>query len=251
LARRLTGGALTRLLSLVALLVLWEVAGRIAHSRTAPPLSTVFGVLLRETASGALPYNLAVTLWRIAASFTLAMLLGSALGIAMGRSRRLDAALDVWLTGLLNLPALVLTVLFYVWFGLTEAAAIAAVTLNKLPTTAVTLREGARALDPQLLEMAEVFRFSPGRRLRHVILPQLTPYFFAAARAGLALIWKIVLVVELLGRSSGVGFQIEVYFQLFDVAGILAYTLAFGIVMVVLEWGVLRPLERWAVRWRR
>ena len=226
MAGKLTGGARTRLLSLLALLALWEVAGDLAHSRVAPPLSTVLVVLWHETISGVLPLNLAITLWRIAASFALAMVLGSALGIAMGRRRRLDEALDVWLTGLLNLPALVLAVLLYVWFGLTEAAAIAAVTLNKLPTTAVTLREGARALDPQLLEMAEVFRFSRGAdAVRHVVLPQLAPYFFAAARAGLALIWKIVLVVELLGRSSGVGFQIEVYFQLFDVAGILAYTL--------------------------
>ncbi len=251
MAGPLSGGARTRLLSLLVLLALWEAAGRIAASRVAPPLSKVLVVLARETASGVLPYNLGVTLWRIAASFALSMLLGAALGIAMGRRPGLDRALDVWLTGLLNLPALVVTVLLYVWFGLTEAAAIAAVTLNKLPTTAVTLREGARALDPQLLEMAAIFRLPRARVLRHIVLPQLAPYFFAAARAGLALIWKVVLVVELLGRSSGVGFQIEVDFQQFDVAGILAYTLAFALVVLALEWGLLQPLERRALRWRR
>ncbi len=87
--------------------------------------------------------------------------------------------------------------------------------------------------------------------LRHVVLPQLTPYLFAAARSGLALIWKIVLVVELLGRSNGVGFQIEEYFQLFDVTDILAYTIAFSAVVQVVEWGVLQPLEQRALRWRR
>ena len=251
MAGALSGGARVRLLSLMALLALWEVAGRIADSRVAPPLSKVLAVLGREIASGALPINLGITLARIAASFALSMVLGAALGIAMGRDARLDRALDVWLTALLNMPALVMAVLLYVWFGLTEAAAIAAITLNKLPTTAVTLREGTRALDPLLFEMATVFRFSRARLLRHVILPQLVPYFFAAARAGLALIWKVVLVVELLGRSNGVGFQIEVYFQLFDVAGILAYTLAFSLVVLALEWGVLQPLERRAMAWRR
>ena len=251
MAGALSGGARVRLLSLMALLALWEVAGRIADSRVAPPLSKVLAVLGREIASGALPINLGITLARIAASFALSMVLGAALGIAMGRDARLDRALDVWLTALLNMPALVMALLLYVWFGLTEAAAIAAITLNKLPTTAVTLREGTRALDPLLFEMATVFRFSRARLLRHVILPQLVPYFFAAARAGLALIWKVVLVVELLGRSNGVGFQIEVYFQLFDVAGILAYTLAFSLVVLALEWGVLQPLERRAMAWRR
>jgi NitT/TauT family transport system permease protein len=137
-----------------------------------------------------------------------------------------------------------------VWFGLNEVAAIGAVALNKLPNTAVTLREGSRTLDPGLMEMARSFRMPRGRVLRHVILPQLAPYFFAAARSGLALIWKIVLVVELLGRSNGVGFQIQIHFQLFDVKAILAYTLAFVVVVQLIEWSVFQPLERRIARWR-
>ena len=61
--------------------------------------------------------------------------------------------------------------------------------------------------------MAQVFRMPRLSRLRHVILPQLAPFIVAAARSGIAVIWKIVLVVEFLGRSEGVGFQIHLYFQ--------------------------------------
>jgi NitT/TauT family transport system permease protein len=215
-----------------------------------PTVTTVLGAMLQQTISGALPWNLAITLGRVAAAFTLSLLLGSTLGIAMGRWRRLDLLLDSAVTVLLNLPALVVIVLLYVWFGLNEIAAIAAVALNKLPTTVVTLREGARALNPALAEMAASFHMSRRRTLRHVILPQLAPYLFAASRSGLALIWKIVLVVELLGRSNGVGFQIQIYFQLFDVKLILAYTFAFILVVQVIEWAVLQPLERRTTRWR-
>ncbi|NOR33004.1 MAG: ABC transporter permease, partial [Sulfitobacter sp.] len=73
----------------------------------------------------------------------------------------------------------------------------------------------------------------------------------AAARSGVAVIWKIVLVVEFLGRSSGVGFQIHLYFQLFDVAMVLVYALSFIGVMLVVEWLILQPLERHVSRWRR
>ena len=59
-----------------------------------------------------------------------------------------------------------------------------------------------------------------------------------------------MLVVELLGRSNGVGFQIQIYFQLFDVTLILAYTLAFILVVQLIEWGAVQPLERRALRWR-
>jgi NitT/TauT family transport system permease protein len=99
--------------------------------------------------------------------------------------------------------------------------------------------------------MAEVYRFGRRRTLRHVILPQLAPFFFAAVRSGLALVWKIVLVVELLGRSNGVGYEINVAFQLFDVSLILAYAIAFIVVVQVIEVGILQPLEARAEQWRR
>ena len=236
--------------SALVFLLVWQIAASLANSRLLPTVTTVLGAMLQQTISGALPWNLAITLGRVAAAFTLSLLLGSALGIAMGRWRRLDLLLDSAVTVLLNLPALVVIVLLYVWFGLNEIAAIAAVALNKLPTTVVTLREGARALNPALAEMAASFHMSRRRTLRHVILPQLAPYLFAASRSGLALIWKIVLVVELLGRSNGVGFQIQIYFQLFDVKLILAYTFAFILVVQVIEWAVLQPLERRTTRWR-
>jgi NitT/TauT family transport system permease protein len=66
----------------------------------------------------------------------------------------------------------------------------------------------------------------------------------------LALVWKIVLVVELLGRSNGVGFQLHLFFQLFDVPSILAYTIAFIFVVQVIEFSVFVPWERRANRWR-
>ena len=72
-----------------------------------------------------------------------------------------------------------------------------------------------------------------------------------AARTGLALIWKIVLVVELLGRSNGMGYQLHLYFQMFDVAGILAYSMAFIAVVQCIEWLCLAPLDRAALRWKR
>ena len=206
--------------------------------------------LLRLTRAGPLPLDLAVTLGRVAVAFAGAMLLGTLLGVAMGLSCRLDALLDAPVLALLNLPALVVIVLLYVWFGLNEVTAIAAVALNKLPSTAVTLREGTRALDPALAEMARSFRYGPRQTLRHVVLPQLTPYLLAASRTGLALIWKVVLVAELLGRSSGVGFRIQVLFQEFDITGILAYTLAFLLVVQAIEWLLLQPWERRAGRWR-
>ena len=168
----------------------------------------------------------------------------------MGSSKKWDRLLDTFLILGLNIPALVTTILCYIWFGLSETAAVMAVTLNKIPMVAISLREGARAVDKNLLQVARVYRLSRSETFFKVYLPQLSPYLFGSARNGLALIWKIVLVVELLGRSNGVGFQISNYFHFFDITGILAYTLAFSLVIFSIEALVLRPLEIRLNRWR-
>jgi len=238
--------------SILALLLFWQVAAWIGDNpRRLPSPAAVLAALAAFTASGELLYHLGITLLRVAASFVIAMALGTVIGIAMGRSPLFDRVAHPWLVFFLNIPALVTIVLAYIWIGLVEAAVIVAVAANKIPNVVVTLREGARALDRNLLEMAAVFRIGRRRTLQYVVLPQLYPYLAAAARSGLALIWKIVLVTELLGRSNGVGFEIGLYFQLFDVTAILAYTVAFVIVIQLIEWTLLLPLERHASRWRR
>ena len=240
-----------RAISFVLLLLVWEIAARTAGSRLLPSVELVASALATAVESGDLPYHLGVTLARVAAAFAMAMAAGAALGLAMGRWRSLDLIFDGWVVLLLNLPALVIAVLAYVWFGLTEAAAIGAVALNKLPLVAVTLREGARSLDRDYAELATVYRFGRWKRFRHVLAPQLAPFFLVATRSGLSLIWKIVLVVELLGRSDGIGFKLQLYFQLFDVPDILAYALAFAGVVQLIEWGILQPVERRVGSWRR
>ena len=237
-------------ISLGLLIAAWSAGSYFAGERLLPGPHAVALALLDEARSGALALNLATTLARVAAAFVIAMGLGSAIGLAMGRSRLANRLADPWLIVLLNLPALVIIVLAYIWAGLTETAAVAAVALNKLPIATVTVREGARSLDTALDEMAQVFRMRIWMRIRHIVLPQLAPYLAAAARSGLSLVWKIVLIVELLGRPNGVGFEIGVAFQLFDVTRILAYALAFVAVMLAVETLLVQPLERHIARWR-
>jgi len=239
-----------RLLSVAIFVISWWIASIYLGSAKLPAPPEVLAATLTEAKSGALFVNLGATLARVALSFVLAMTLGTAIGYWMGRVRLADRLGDPWLILLLNLPALVVIVLAYIWAGLTEAAAIVAIAINKLPTAVVTLREGTRALDPALDEMAAVFAFPRGKAFRHVVLPQLAPYIAAAARSGLALIWKIVLVAEYLGRPNGVGFEIGVAFQLFDIPLLLAYSLSFAVVVFMIETAFVQPFEARLSRWR-
>lgn len=213
-----------------------------------PPSVAAFA--WHELASGTMVSALGITLARVAAAFVVSMIAGTLIGMVAGRSRTADAFIDPWLVIALNLPVLVVVVLIYIWVGLNDLAAILAVSAAKIPTVVVTVREGARALDAGFDELTKVFALSRLRSLRHVVLPQMAPYIVAAARSGLSITWKIMLIVELLGRPNGVGFELNLLFQSFDVVGIIAYGVAFALIMLALETLVMQPMERRLSAWR-
>lgn len=202
------------------------------------------------TLHGKLLADLGKTLLRAVTAFLIAMTIGTAIGIVLGRVRWADRLFASWVVVGLNLPAIVIAIALYIWLGLTEAALITAVVLNKIPLVIVNIREGVRSFSRDYDELAAAFRMPLSRRLRLIFVPQLMPFVLAAARTGLSLIWKIVLVFEVLGSDGGVGFRVSVFFQFFDITGLLAYTVAFILVVLAFEYLVMRPIERRVLRWR-
>ena len=176
--------------------------------------------------------------------------------LRLSRLRGVDRAVGAYVQVFQGTPLLMQ--LFLAYFGIalfgikTSPWTAAAVALTLYTSAYLTeIWRGCVASIPKgQWEAAQSLALSFYEQLRHVVLPQLLPFLAAAGRSGLALIWKIVLVVELLGRSNGVGFQIHLYFQLFDVAAIVGYALAFVCVMLLIEFLVVQPLETHANRWR-
>ena len=237
-------------LSLPLLLALWQGLSMLFVHRLFPSPIAVGQAMWLAATTGPLLVDLGKTLLRAGTAFVAAMTLGTIIGIVLGRVRWLDELMSGWLVVGLNVPAIVIAIVLYIWLGLTDLALILAVTINKIPLVIAIIREGVRSFAREFDELAAVFRLSAWRRLRLIFVPQLVPFVLAAARTGLSLIWKIVLVFEVLGSDGGIGYRIAIQFQFFDITGILAYTAAFILVVLTFEYGLLRPLERRMVRWR-
>ena len=237
-------------MSLPLLLVVWQVLELVFAGRLFPGPLAVGAELWRLASAGSLLPDLGRTLVRACLGFVLAMGIGTVLGIVLGRQRWADRLFSAWLVVGLNLPSIVVAIVVYIWLGLTDLALILAVVINKVPLVIATVREGVRSFSRDYDELALALRMPLMRRLRLIALPQLLPFLLAAARTGLSLIWKIVLVFEVLGSDGGIGYRISVMFQFFDITGILAYSAAFVGVVLAFEYGVLRVLERRWLRWR-
>ncbi len=245
-----SSNAVLRIASIFSFFLIWHLASIFLDVELLPGPNEVSKKIVEEAISSELFFHTLITLKRVFISFFIAMLIGTFFGLYMGRNERANTLLDDWLVLGLNVPALVIIILCYVWFGLNEMAAILAVSLNKIPMVAVIMREGSRAIEKDYLDVGKFYKIGKNKLFLKVILPQLYPYLLSSARSGLSLIWKIVLVVELLGRSNGVGFKLYGFFQFFDISGILAYTLAFVILIIFVEFLLIRPFERKISVWK-
>ena len=250
-SKRQEGGLTTalRFVSYGSLLLLWIIGSRTMGEVLPGPLE-VLGFVGREIENGRLAFHVWITTRRVLIAFAIALTAGVALGALMGRSKRADDLLQGWLIVTLTVPRILLFVVAYLTAGLNDRALIVALVITVLPTIVVTIREGTRALDGGLIEMARAFRRTRVQVWKSVILPQLMPFVVGTARGALALSWKMVVLGELLGRTSGVGYQISFYFQFFNMRGILAYGVTMMVLLAFIDLVLMGWLQRRAFRWR-
>lgn len=240
----------TKFISIFIFIILWQAIAIAVSSSVFPSVIDIFRNMIEHIVNGELLSSLYITLYRVIISFIICMSIGVFFGILMGLYQKLNDALNFLLIIGLNLPALVTIIICYIWFGLSDFAAILAVILNKVPIIIVNIREGARAIERKYFDLALVYNISKKDVIRKIYLPQLYPYIMATTRLSLSLIWKIVLFVELLGRSDGIGFQISMFFQSFDIKSILSYSFAFILVVIFIENVILEPLDNRIKRWK-
>lgn len=236
--------------SIVLFLLVWEVGSRAIISNLLPgivPVATDMAEILR---SGVFFEHLLDTLGRVAVGFALAYGISVPLGIAMGWDHRVEYFFDIPILIGISVPGLAVAIVAIIWFGLSELAAYSSVFILATPMIVFNFWQGTKDIDTDLIRMGESFEMSRLMLIRHVVLPSLLPYLLAAARFGLAISWKIVVIVELLGLTSGVGYQINRQFQLYSITGVFAWTLSFTLVMMTIEFGVLKTLEKRVTRWR-
>ena len=244
--------SILRILSVGSLLGLWLVLSALFPPSIVPGPAVVTSAIwenftLRREAS---LFHLYKTLLRVGFGLVLTMTLGIAAGTIMGLSRRGEEFLDSWVTVGLTIPAIVYSIICLLWFGLNDFAAIAAIGVAAFPTVAISIWQGIKGMDVQLVSMGNAFRLSKSAIVRKIVFPQLLPHILGAMRYALGICWKIGTTVELIGMSSGVGYMLHYWFGLFNMTQVFAWTLSFLLVMFAIEFLLFKPVERRLTRWR-
>lgn len=242
-------GWIARGLAILVLLLIWQGLSFRYPAFLPGPLLTSRR-LLELVARGEFSHHAVPTIVRVMVGFVFAIVAGTTVGILMGARRSLESFFELYVLVGLTIPGLAWAVLALMWFGITEVAPVFAIFAVVTPMLTVNMWQGTKALDRELLEMARAFRISRARIVRDIVLPQLLPYLLAGSRFGFALGWKVVVLSEMFGLSSGIGYMINRSFSNYSLLNVLAWTIGFTVLMGGFEYGVLRPAERYLLRWR-
>jgi NitT/TauT family transport system permease protein len=194
--------------------------------------------------------NVFATLRHLAIGFTIAFVMGTTIGIAMGRSPYWDGFFRDYVMLTLTTPGLVFALVCVMIFGLLGIGPIVAIVLTSFAHITVNVVEGVRAIPRDLMDMATAYGVPRSTRIRNIVLPAVAPFLFTAIRYGFAIAWKITALTELFGQTDGVGIQIRVEFLFFDIGGVLAWAFFLVGFALVMERLVLQRLERRFFRWR-
>ena len=116
------------------------------NSRLFPQPLNVIESLIYNTLEGTLISDCYITLSRALSAFFIAMVLGSIIGISLGRFKRWDSFFDSWVILVVNIPALVVAIMCYIWLGMNDLALITGVVINKLPLGILSIDHGTSEL---------------------------------------------------------------------------------------------------------
>jgi NitT/TauT family transport system permease protein len=243
--------ALRRVALLLLIIFAWWAASLTAPVYILPTPSRVLQRITELSVSGDLPYNLLTTLARVLAGFALAVVIGIPGGILLGSNRMLGAFFEPILPVMNTVSAAIWSIFAIIWFGLSPMTPIFVVLMTALPLIITNVWQGTQAVNADYVELAHALRFSRLKTLVKIFLPSIMPYFFSGARLAFGFGWRVSLVAETLGSSSGVGYRLRQASDLIQTDQVFAWTITQIAMMLVIEIGLLQPAERYLFRWRR
>jgi NitT/TauT family transport system permease protein len=249
-SRSLAELAAQRVLLVALLIAAWWLASLRMPQFVLPGPLKVGSALVSLVHSDTFFEDLGVKLYRVLAGFVLAALVGAPLGVALGSSPRAARFFEPLLSIVNTVSSAIWAVFAIIWFGISNATTIFVVFMTAMPLILTNVWQGALTVDKRHVELARSFRMSHAQIMRKIFLPTILPHFFAGARLAFGFGWRVSLVAETIGSSNGIGYRLRQAADLVQTDQVFAWTVTLVVLMLALEAGVLKPLERRLFRWK-
>ena len=241
------------LMTFAVIAAAWEIFATYGGfpPKLVPGLGVIAETFVRLAGNGVLLAATVATIYRLAAGFLLAAVIGIAVGIAMGRRQWVEDTLLPIVTFLYPIPGLAYAPLFVLWFGLGDMPTMLLVGVSSCFTIVINTWRGVKAVKPIWLRAAEVMGARDRDMFWRVVLPGALPYILVGLRLGLAQAWRILIAVEMLmSVQRGLGWLIFGAQTFLNTDVMLASIATIGFIGFLLEQQAFARIERWTVvRW--
>lgn len=235
-------------LVVAALLVAWQIVGRDGVIYYLPPLTIVLSHVADLLKGTNLTQDVLPSIGRAFGGYVLGCALGMIIGVVLGSFR----ALDPWVRPVLEffraLPAPIAVSLGLLALGFSSMTRIYAIAFGCFWPVVINAADGARRVDQQLIDTARIAGLSRWRRLTEVVLPASLPQAMAGLRLAVSLALIGMVISELLGSSSGLGYFITNAENNFGYPDVWAAVVVLGIIGW-LATALFALAERRVLRW--
>ncbi|OBZ15009.1 ABC transporter permease [Bacillus sp. FJAT-27264] len=235
----------------VATVVIWEIAA--VMGKLNPILLPAPSKIVKEfaslTSSGELIRHLGISAWRALLGFLLGGGLGLAAGIWVGFSYKTERLLDPLLQMLRTLPHLAIAPLFILWFGFGETSKVLLIAKGTFFPLYVNTFLGIRSVDGKLFEVGRVLQFSKWHMITKLVIPAAMPNILLGVRLSVGVAWLVLVVAEMMGSSSGVGFLINDARSFSLTSVVFVGIIVFAVVGKLTD-SLVKLLERRLLRWQ-
>lgn len=193
------------LLSLAALMALWQLAARLAGIEGLPSATRVIAALPSIVFDPGSLIEIGASLGRMAIGFLIALLVAIPTGLVMGRSRAVAGFLNPLLALIYPVPKAALMPVIMLWFGVGDFSKMLVIFLGVSLPLVFHSYAGARAVDEKLVWSAMAMGMPAHRRVFAIILPSALPEVMLGCRVGIAMALIVMVSSEMIARQSGVG----------------------------------------------
>ncbi len=213
-----------------------------------PPLQRILVAFTETWLGQRILDDVLPSLARLAAGYATALVLGVALGTAIGLSPRLRAVTEPTLEFLRAIPPPVLVPILMLFAGIGDLMKVLVIVSGALWPILLNAVEGVRAVDEVLLDTSRSYRINGLNRLRYTILPAASPQIFTGARQALSIAIILMVISEMFAASSGLGFTVVQFQRGFQIPEMWSGVLLLGLLGVALA-ALFRLAEHRILAW--
>ena len=230
-----------RLLSFLALFIVWEFYGRRVNPILFTYPTAIFRALVGLVASGELQSYMKESLLVLLYASILAVIVGVLLGVVMGRFSVVEWATDIYINALYSMPMVAMVPLIVLWFGFKVPAKVMIVFLFMVFPILLNTYQGVKDVDRNLQEVARSFCSTEGQLWRHLIIPSAIPFIVVGVRLAIGRGLVGMIVAEFYTSVTGLGYMIVRYANAFETDKLFVPIVVVMVLGVGLMW-----LAKWA-----